>query len=94
MDVIVNGSQLNMFLKRRFSTDDLNDLMNYVKLLIDKGWDRKSVVYDAVRDFLNDKKLSDIDYLGDDESYWKTYLKYETPLVAYVNYKLSSTSEL
>jgi len=92
MDVIVSESQLHMFLKRRFSPSDLNDLMDYVKLLSDKGWDKENLVYDAVRDFLNDKKLSDIDYHGDDDSYWSSYLKYETPLVAYVNFKLSSPS--
>jgi hypothetical protein len=90
MKYIISETQFSNFIKRRISPNDLDNLMNYVRLLINKGYDHDDLVYDAVRDFLNDKKLSDIDYHGDDNSYWNSYLKFESPLVAYVKHKLSS----
>ncbi len=90
MKYIISETQFSNFIKRRISPNDLDNLMNYVRLLINKGYDHDDLVYDAVRTFLNDKKISDIDYHGDDDSYWNSYLKFEAPLVAYVKHKLSS----
>jgi hypothetical protein len=90
MEIVLTDKQLYYFLVRRFTPTELDDLINYVNLLTTSGWDEEESIYQGIRDFLNDKKLSDIDYHGDDNSYWNSYLKFEAPLVAYVKHKLSS----
>ena len=89
MNVIVTEPQLSIFLRRRFSPEDLSWIVNDVKEMIDEGESVSTAVYDGIREFVKSKKFSDIDEFGDDQSYWNSYLKYETALVAYVNHKLS-----
>lgn len=84
MNIIVGKQQLETFLKRRFSPDDLLWIVNDVKEMIDDGESVDTAVYDGVRDLIKSKKFSDIDEFGDDQSYWDSYLKYEKPLVGYV----------
>ncbi len=88
MKYIISETQISNFIKRRISPNDLDNLIDYVQLLYKAGLDPEESIYQGVRDFLNDKKLSDIDYHGEDSSYWETYLRYETPLIAYIKHKL------
>jgi hypothetical protein len=88
MEYLINYSQLERFIRRRFSIEDLNKLIEDTIELIEYGGDIESSVYDAVREFIKERKLSDIDEFGDDQSYWRSYLKYETPLVEFVKYTL------
>jgi hypothetical protein len=88
MEYIITDYQLNLFLRRRFSHDDLESVVNDVKELIDYGESLENAIYDGVREFIKGKKFSDIDEFGDDQSYWDSYLRYEKPLVAYVKSKL------
>lgn len=88
MKYIVTEPQVSIFLKRRFSPDDLSWIVNDVKEMIDEGESVDTAVYDGIREFIKSKKFFDIDEFGDDESYWDSYLKYERPLVAYVKHKL------
>ena len=88
MKYIINYSQLERFIRRRFSIEELNKLIEDTIELIEYGGDIESSVYDAVREFIKERKLSDIDEFGDDQSYWRSYLKYETPLVEFVKYTL------
>lgn len=77
-----------MFTRRRFSPEDLLWIVNDVKNMIDQGFDVESAVYDGVRQFIKSGGLADIDEFGDEQSYWDSYLKYETPLVSYVKSQL------
>ena len=88
MNILISEPQLNLFLKRRFSSEDLSWIVNDVKEMIDEGESVDTAVYDGIREFIKSKKFSDIDEFGDDESYWDSYSKYERPLVAYVKHKL------
>jgi len=88
MEYIITDYQLNLFLRRRFSHDDLESVVNDVKELIDYGESLENAIYDGVREFIKGKKFSDIDEFGNDQSYWNSYLRYEKPLVAYVKSKL------
>ncbi len=88
MKYIINYSQLERFIRRRFSIEELNKLIEDTIELIEYGGDIESSVYDAVREFIKERKFSDIDEFGDDQSYWRSYLKYETPLVEFVKYTL------
>ncbi len=88
MKYIINYSQLERFIRRRFSIEELNKLIEDTIELIEYGGDIESSVYDAVREFIKERKFSDIDEFGNDQSYWSSYLKYETPLVEFVKHTL------
>jgi hypothetical protein len=88
MEYIINYSQLERFIRRRFSIEELNKLIEDTIELIEYGGDIESSVYDAVREFIKERKFSDIDEFGNDQSYWSSYLKYETPLVEFVKHTL------
>jgi transcriptional accessory protein Tex/SPT6 len=89
MDYIVKESQLTNFLKRRFSMEDLEQIVNEVKGSIEQGDSLDDALYDGIRQLIKSKKFNDIDEFGDDESYWNSYLKYEKELLAYVKSKLN-----
>ena len=81
--------QILLFLRRRFSPEDLETLLNDVKKSIeDDAIIDIIAVYDGVREFIKNRKFSDVDEYGDDDSYWRSYLKYEKPLVAFVKSQL------
>ena len=88
MKYVINYSQLEHFIRRRFSIDDLNKLIEDVTELIEYNGDIESSVYDAVREFIKEGKFSDIDEFGFEQDYWDSYLKYEKPLVKFVKYTL------
>ena len=88
MNIIVTEPQISLFLRRRFSPEELSWIVNDVKEMIDEGESLDTAVYDGIREFIKSKKFSDIDEFGDDASYWDSYLNYERPLVAFVKYKL------
>ena len=88
MKYIISEPRLSMFLRRRFSPEDLLWIVNDVQEMIDEGYGVESAVYDGIRDFIKSKKFTEIDEFGDDQSYWDSYLKYERPLVSYVKMKL------
>ena len=89
MKYIVTEPQLSIFLRRRFSLANLEEILNDVKELIEFGESVDTAVYDGIREFIKSKKFSDIDEFGDDQSYWDSYLKYERPLVAFVKSQLN-----
>jgi hypothetical protein len=88
MKYVITKPQLSIFLKRRFSHEDLLWLVNDVKKMIDQGFGVESAVYDGIRQFIKSGELNDIDEFGNEQSYWESYLKYETPLVAFVKSEL------
>jgi len=88
MKYIISEPRLSMFLRRRFSPEDLLWIVNDVQEMIDEGESVDTAVYDGIRDFIKSKKFTEIDEFGDDQSYWDSYLKYERPLVSYVKMKL------
>ena len=88
MKYIISEPRLSMFLRRRFSPEDLLWIVNDVKEMIDEGYGVESAVYDGIRDFIKSKKFTEIDEFGDDQSYWDSYLAFERPLVSYVKMKL------
>jgi len=89
MNIEISDERLKTFLRRRFSAEDLNWIVNDVKEMIDEGESVDTAVYDGVREFIKSKKFPDIDEFGPLQSYWDTFLSYERPLVAYVKSKLN-----
>jgi hypothetical protein len=88
MKIVITKPQLSIFLRRRFSHEDLLWLVDDVKKMIDQGFGVESAVYDGVRQFIKSGDLNDIEEFGNEQSYWDSYLKYEKPLVAFVKSEL------
>lgn len=88
MNIKITEKQLGLFLKRRFTPEDLEWIVNDVKEMIDEGESVDTAVYDGIREFIKSKKFHDIDEFGDDNSYWNSYLKYEKLLAAFVKSEL------
>ena len=89
MEYVLTDKQLSVFLKRRFSPEDLEWIVNDVQEKIDEGESFDTALYDGVRNLIKSKRFSDIDEFGNDNDYWRSYLKYEMPLVVYVKSKLN-----
>jgi hypothetical protein len=53
----------------------------------------EDAIYDAIRQLIATKNFKDIDNAATDNEYWKSYMKYEEPLVKYVKEKLKSDKE-
>jgi hypothetical protein len=88
----LNESTTHWF-RRRFSIDELDDLVKDVKNRM-KVYDySEDAIYDAVRQLIATKQFNDIDNAATDNEYWKSYMKYEEPLVKYVKEKLKSDKE-
>jgi hypothetical protein len=88
MKIIISEGQIENFLKRRFSPEDLLWIVGEVKEMIGHGVSVEDALYDGIREFIKSKKFDDIDEFGDDDDYWDSYLKYERPLISYVKMKL------
>ena len=89
MRYIISESQLPIFLRRRFTNEELMSLIKIVNYMIEEvDIIPDDAIYDAVRQFIKEKRFSDIDEFGDEHSYWSSYLKYEEPLVAFVKSSL------
>ena len=89
MKYIITEPQIMLFLRRRFYPEELQTLLEDVKELIDEqGLMEITAVYDGVREFIKSRKFPDIDEYGDDNSYWRSYIAYEKPLVAFVKSQL------
>ncbi len=89
MNIEISDERLKTFLRRRFSSEDLEWIVGDVKEMIEQGESVDAALYDGVREFIKSKKFPDIDEFGPDQSYWDSYLMYERPLVAYVKLKLN-----
>ena len=87
--ILREETEVPLFVRRRFSPEDLEWLVNDVKEMIDDGESLDTAIYDGVREFIKSKNFSDIDEFGLDADYWSSYLNYERPLVRYVKNKLN-----
>jgi hypothetical protein len=87
--VLREETEIPLFLRRRFSPEDLEWLVNDVKEMINDGESLDTSIYDGVREFIKSRNFSDIDEFGLEAAYWESYLKYERPLVNYVKKSLS-----
>ena len=88
--ILREETELPIFVRRRFTMKELDKLIDDVDELIYYGGKTEDSIYDAVREFIKERKLDDIDEFGDDADYWRTYLRYETPLVKYVKHRMDN----
>ncbi len=97
MEYIVTRPQLTSFLKRRFSIEQLDELVNRVQeemnqdyhlFQMNQNHKPENVIYDIVREFIS-WNVSDIEDQGVEREYWDSYLKYEIPLIEFVRSSLN-----
>ena len=79
---------LIIFLIRRFSIEELDDLIKDIQDQIEEGQSISDAIYDTVRQFIATKNLKDVNLTGTEQEYWDSYLRYEKPLIKYVKKKL------
>ena len=88
MKYIITKPQLSTFLRRRFSIDELNEIVHSVKEQIEDGESVDTAVYDTIRYYVSLKKFNDINNVGTEQDYWDSYLFYESPLVSFIKSSL------
>jgi len=84
MKYIVTEPQLSVFLRRRVSPEELEEMVNHTKKQIDGGEKVGYAVRESIRSFL-DKTLPET---HDVAEYWNYYHMLEKPLVAYIKFQL------
>ena len=94
MNVILKDKQIYHFLIRRFSIEQLDELVERVQDEMENNdeigliYKSENVIYDIVREFIS-WNVSDIVDRGVEQEFWDSYMAYETPLVYYIKQKLS-----
>jgi len=84
MKYIVTEPQLSVFLRRRVSPEELEEMVNHTKKQIDGGEKVGYAVRESIRLFL-DKTLPETNNTSE---YWNYYMMLEKPLVAYIKFQL------
>jgi len=84
----ITYSQLSSFLKRRFTPDELAQIVNSVKEQLEDGESVDTAVYDTIRHYVSLKDFQDIVDSGTEQEYWDSYLTYEIPLVLFIKASL------
>ena len=92
--ILREETEVPAFLIRRFSSEDLDWLVNDVKELIDYGESLDTAIYDGTREFIKSRNFPDIYEFGPEADYWESYLRYEKPIVDYVKKKLRITDNV
>ena len=79
---------LPLYIRRRVSTVELDDLVLDVKSSIDVGYNKTAVIYDTIRQFIASKKEFKFNN-ETEQGYWDSYIEVEEPLVNYVKTNLN-----
>ena len=76
----------HLFVRRRFTQEELDQLMNNITTSVSNGHDFEDEIYNQIRVLLNDKKPKDLD-IDNPSQYWSMYVKYEMTLGNYIRSK-------
>jgi hypothetical protein len=79
---------LPLYIRRRVSTVELDELVLDVKDLIDSNYDKTDAIYDTIRQFIASKKEFKFNN-ETEQGYWDSYIEVEEPLVNYVKTNLN-----
>jgi hypothetical protein len=82
--ILKEESKKHLFVRRRFTQEELDRLMNNITTSVSNGHDFEDEIYNQIRVLLNDKKPKDLD---DESQYWSRYVKYEMTLGNYIRSK-------
>ena len=87
--IVVEENNSFAFIRRRFSPEVLDELLNVIRYKIEEGeQDENDIIYDTVRQFIFRHRMDDVIMHDTDQEYWESYLKLEKPLIQYVKYML------
>jgi hypothetical protein len=85
--ILREETELPLFIKRRVSMEDLDDLIVDVKTLIDNGWSKTDALDASIQDFMMSNGT--FNFHGEtEEDYWDSYEKFAKPLSDFVKSKL------
>jgi hypothetical protein len=84
MKHIITYPQLSSFLKRRFTPDELAQMVEAVKEKLENDENVSEAVYDTIRHYVSLKDFKEINDSGTEQQYWDSYLTYEIPLVLFI----------
>ena len=88
--ILREETELPLYIRRRVSLEELDDLVLDVKSLINSDYDKINAIYDTVRQFIASKKYFEKNTeTGTEQEYWDLYLTMEKPLINYVKTKLN-----
>ena len=85
--ILREETELPLYIRRRVSMEELDDLILDVKDLIDSNYDKTDAIYDTVRQFVATKKEFKFNN-ETEQGYWDSYIEVEEPLVNYVKTNL------
>ena len=85
--------QLPAFIRRRYSEEDMENLISNVKWYLEAGYDKDQAIYDEVRDFITTNHYDDLNTNGTEQDYWDSFIKYERPLVDYITSKINTLND-
>ena len=81
--ILREETELPLFIRRRVSMEELDDLIVDIKNLIDNGWSKTDAIYASLEEFITYKPSFKL-YGETEDEYWDSYEKFETPLANYV----------
>ena len=91
--VLKEETILPLYIRRRVSMEELDDLVLDVKDLIDSNYDKTDAIYDTVRQFVATKKEFKFNN-ETEQGYWDSYIEVEEPLVNYVKTNLHESKNI
>ena len=84
--ILKEESKKHLFVRRRFTQEELDQLMNNITTSVSNGHDFEDEIYNQIRVLLSDKKPKDLD-VDDESQYWSRYVNYEMALNNYIRSK-------
>lgn len=84
---------LPLYIRRRVSMEELDDLVLDVKSSIDAGYNKTASIYDAISQFIASKKEFKFNN-ETEQGYWDSYIEVEEPLVNYVKTNLHESKSI
>jgi hypothetical protein len=84
---------LPLYIRRRVSMEELDDLVLDVKSSIDAGYDKTASIYDTISQFIASKKEFKFNN-ETEQGYWDSYIEVEEPLVNYVKTNLHESKSI
>jgi hypothetical protein len=91
--VLKEETILPLYIRRRVSMEELDDLVVDVKDLIDSNYNKTDAIYDTVRQFIATKKTFKFNN-ETEQGYWDSYIEVEEPLVNYVKTNLHESKSI
>ena len=91
--ILREETELPIYIRRRVSLEELDDLVLDVKSSIDAGYNKTASIYDTITQFIASKKEFKFNN-ETEQGYWDSYIEVEEPLVNYVKTNLHESKSI